>query len=55
MLVINLQTKIAINKNNIELGEIKLKVSSNALEEVLIKTSAPVTIKKDILEFNKVF
>ncbi|WP_336126880.1 outer membrane beta-barrel protein [Mesoflavibacter sp. CH_XMU1422-2] len=44
--------KIAINKNNIELGEIKLKVSSNALEEVLIKTSAPVTIKKDTLEFN---
>ena len=31
--------KVAINKSNIELGEIKLKVSSNALEEVLIKTN----------------
>lgn len=44
--------KVAINKNNIELGDIKLKVSSNALDEVLIKSSAPVTIKKDTLEFN---
>lgn len=43
--------KIAITKTNINLGDIKLKVS-NALDEIIISTSAPVTIKKDTLEFN---
>ncbi|KJD32658.1 TonB-dependent receptor [Tamlana sedimentorum] len=44
--------EILINKSEIDLGTINLAVSSNALDEVLIKTSAPVTIKKDTLEFN---
>lgn len=43
---------IAINKKTKSLEDIKLKISSDALEEVIIKTSAPVTIKKDTLEFN---
>ena len=43
--------KVALNTTNLNLGSIKLKVS-NALDEVLIKSSAPITIKKDTLEFN---
>ncbi|MFD0989075.1 outer membrane beta-barrel protein [Mariniflexile jejuense] len=43
--------KITLNTPNLSLGNIKLKVS-NALDEVLIKASAPITIKKDTLEFN---
>ncbi|WP_397361926.1 outer membrane beta-barrel protein [Olleya sp. R77988] len=43
--------KIAINKADIILPKINLKIS-NSLDEVLIKSSAPVTIKKDTLEFN---
>ena len=35
----------------INLGKINLQIS-NALDEVVIKSSAPVTIKKDTLEFN---
>ena len=48
----SIKQNIQLDKKVIDLGDIKLKVSSNALEEVLIKTSAPVTIKKDTLEFN---
>ncbi|SFZ93245.1 Outer membrane receptor proteins, mostly Fe transport [Flaviramulus basaltis] len=44
--------QVAINKTQINIGDIKLKVSTDALDEVLIKSSAPVTIKKDTLEFN---
>ncbi|QCE40451.1 outer membrane beta-barrel protein [Psychroserpens sp. NJDZ02] len=43
--------KIAIKAGIIDLGAIKLQIS-NSLDEVLIKSSAPVTIKKDTLEFN---
>lgn len=43
---------ISIDKKNINLNDINLKVSTNALDEVLIKSKAPITIKKDTLEFN---
>lgn len=43
---------IKINKEEIDLETIPMEVSSSALDEVLIKSTAPVTIKKDTLEFN---
>ncbi len=43
--------KIAIKSGVIDLGNLSLQIS-NSLDEVLIKSSAPVTIKKDTLEFN---
>ncbi len=43
--------KIVIDKPDISLGKINLQIS-NALDEVVIKSSAPITIKKDTLEFN---
>lgn len=42
---------IDLDKEQINLGDISLKVS-NVLDEVLIRSVAPVTIKKDTLEFN---
>ncbi|MBW2962378.1 outer membrane beta-barrel protein [Mesonia aestuariivivens] len=40
-------------ESNIDLGEVIMKFSTNSLEEVLVKGNrAPVTIKKDTLEFN---
>ena len=44
--------KIAIDKAEILLNTIALKVDDNALDEVIIKSRAPITIKKDTLEFN---
>ncbi len=46
-----LKKKINLTNPIVELGKISLEVS-NALDEVVIKTAAPVTIKKDTLEFN---
>jgi len=43
---------VDVNKEQINLETIHLKVSTNALDEILIKSVAPVTIKKDTLEFN---
>ncbi|WP_407557406.1 outer membrane beta-barrel protein [Winogradskyella sp. 4-2091] len=43
--------KIAIDKEKIDLKTISLKLE-NQLGEVLIKSTAPITIKKDTLEFN---
>lgn len=43
---INLDTEI------IDLGTINLKTDTNALSEIVIKSTAPITIKKDTLEFN---
>lgn len=43
--------RVVINKNNINLGIINLK-TANLLDEVVIKSRAPITIKKDTLEFN---
>ncbi|EGV44711.2 TonB-dependent receptor [Bizionia argentinensis JUB59] len=42
---------ISLSNPIIKLENIKMEVS-NALDEVLIKSSAPITIKKDTLEFN---
>jgi len=44
--------KITINEREIFLNDVLLAIDDNALDEVLIKTSPPVTIKKDTLEFN---
>ncbi|WP_299113113.1 outer membrane beta-barrel protein [uncultured Winogradskyella sp.] len=44
--------KIAIDKENINLGPISLKIDDNALDEVVIKATPPITVKKDTLEFN---
>ncbi|WP_104734620.1 outer membrane beta-barrel protein [Hanstruepera ponticola] len=43
--------KVELNKETIDLGVIEMEVS-NALDEVVIKSAAPITIKKDTLEFN---
>lgn len=42
---------IALNKPELQLGTIELK-TANMLDEVVIKSRAPITIKKDTLEFN---
>jgi len=44
-------TKIVLDKNNFQLGNIELDFS-NVLDEVVLKSRAPITIKKDTLEFN---
>ena len=46
-----LKKEILISKQEINVGKLTLKLS-NSLDEVVIKTAAPVTIKKDTLEFN---
>jgi len=43
--------QITIDKETIDLNTIELKIS-NALDEVVIKSRSPITIKKDTLEFN---
>ena len=43
---------VAIDKPNIDLKVINLETDTNVLDEVLIKSRAPITIKKDTLEFN---
>ena len=43
---------ITINSNEIDLQTIALKTDENVLDEVVIKSRAPITIKKDTLEFN---
>ncbi|MBE9489399.1 MAG: TonB-dependent receptor [Bacteroidetes bacterium] len=43
---------ISLEQPEINIGTINLKTDTNALDEVLIKSRAPVTIKKDTLEFN---
>ena len=44
-------SKITIDKSQIDLGTIAL-TTANQLDEVIIKSRAPITIKKDTLEFN---
>ncbi|WP_372753536.1 outer membrane beta-barrel protein [Mariniflexile sp.] len=41
-----------VKSGTTDLGKLNLKVNSNALGEVLIKSTAPITIKKDTLEYN---
>ncbi|WOD44129.1 TonB-dependent receptor [Hwangdonia lutea] len=43
---------ININKEDIKLGTINMMVDDNALDEVIVKSTPPITIKKDTLEFN---
>ena len=43
---------ISIDKEEIDIGNILLKVDDNVLDEVVIKSRAPITVKKDTLEFN---
>ena len=43
---------ILIDKGIINLKDISLKIDTNTLDEVLITSRAPITIKKDTLEFN---
>lgn len=47
----NFQREIELGPN-MDLGNIPLSFSVSSLDEVLIKSRAPVTIKKDTLEFN---
>ncbi|MCX7552075.1 outer membrane beta-barrel protein [Xanthomarina sp. F2636L] len=44
--------KIELSKEIIQLNTLSLEVNSNALNEVLITSQAPITLKKDTLEFN---
>ncbi len=44
--------KVNIIEGAFSLDPISLEIDDNALDEVVIKTRAPVTIKKDTLEFN---
>jgi len=43
---------VDLNKGEIKLNAINLNTDTNALDEVLIKSRAPITVKKDTLEFN---
>ncbi len=43
--------EIAINKSDINLGTIAMP-EANMLDEVIIKSRSPITVKKDTLEFN---
>ncbi len=49
----NYSKLVSLDKeSNIKLGVISLKEESNLLNEVVIKSRAPITVKKDTLEFN---
>ncbi|OYX25224.1 MAG: TonB-dependent receptor [Flavobacteriales bacterium 32-35-8] len=43
---------IKLEGSEINLGTINLKIDTNALDEVIVKSTAPVVIKQDTLEFN---
>jgi hypothetical protein len=44
--------KLVFDKKTFNLGAINLAPNTNVLDEVVIKSRAPITIKKDTLEFN---
>lgn len=44
--------KIVLDKETITLADIKLQTDDNALDEVVVTSRAPITVKKDTLEFN---
>ena len=46
------QKKVKLDQSKLDLGIIKLSSNTSELDAVLIKSQAPVTIKKDTLEFN---
>lgn len=43
---------ISLTENPLEIGKIALKTDTNVLDEVVVHAEAPITIKKDTLEFN---
>lgn len=43
---------ILINKEEINLESINMLIDNNALDEIIVKSRAPITVKKDTLEFN---
>lgn len=43
---------IALDKEFIGLGKINMQIDTETLDEIVIKSTAPITIKKDTLEFN---
>ncbi|AXT21004.1 TonB-dependent receptor [Flavobacteriaceae bacterium AU392] len=43
---------IEVSSSKLDLGMINLEIDDNTLDAVLIKSRAPITIKKDTLEFN---
>jgi len=44
--------KITFYKNKFQLGNIELENAGNLLDGIVLKSRAPITIKKDTLEFN---
>lgn len=44
--------KIVFDKKSFQLGNILLETNDNLLDEIIVKSRAPITIKKDTLEFN---
>ena len=46
------QKKINLEENTIDLSTLRLKINDNTLEEIIIRSRAPITIKRDTLEFN---
>ena len=48
----NYTQKVNVSKENIALGDIEIVPSTNTLDEVVVKSRAPITVKKDTLEFN---
>lgn len=49
---VSFQKEIDLNKPIQNLGNIPIAVSVASLDEVIVKSRAPITIKKDTLEFN---
>ncbi|MBL4604644.1 MAG: TonB-dependent receptor, partial [Flavobacteriaceae bacterium] len=44
--------RIIFDKKSFQLGTIELEANGNLLDEIIVKSRAPITIKKDTLEFN---
>jgi hypothetical protein len=44
--------KIKLEENTIDLSTLRLIVNDNTLDEIIIRSRAPITIKRDTLEFN---
>ena len=44
--------KIVFDEKSFQLGKIELETNENLLDEIIVKSRAPITIKKDTLEFN---
>ncbi|WP_242130554.1 outer membrane beta-barrel protein [Aestuariivivens marinum] len=47
-----LKREIVLNKEEITLGKLNMAIDNNALDEVIIKSTPPIRVKKDTLEFN---